>query len=713
MQQIYKLQQKAVIALLLVSLLASLAAGTIHAAEAKQDKAAAPRFTKEMGDALKRAEDVLANSKPFSDAAAVGFVKNGRAFPKGYLEEKADLIMAKKGQFDNVTDLVDTAISYMAAGGDINDIAGIDLQTLLLNYPDLENKDAEQLAQAFLISWYYSPYSISRNSYYPDLIYSAILSSQLKDGSWPDGNAKEGNVWTTARALTALGRQGDPEVDKMPNAGLAWLKSAQASDGGFDSSTATTAQVIIALSTLGDDAAAFTPSGQQPLNFLLSRQLPGGGFSEDGSSKVSAVATEQAYLALTAYKLFAEGKEGLYTDLNNRRSRQIWIQIEGPEGTIAEGRVPAGEPLETVTAFLKQAKIPYVLDENEHGFAFKSIGGIANGKFGGKDHWNAALLDWGSWFKLADGVISASLHGRERILIYYGNKSTPLINEIRTEWTDKQGNKSSGNPTAGEKFDLTFYKEGSPVATSGINVTINGQKLVTDKNGKVSVTGLPAGVYDVVVTGYRKNAAPSIAKQTLFLHVSSLELASFADQGKVAKWARNHISNALYAGLIKGVSSKPPMMLAPKDQLTRAEFVTMLMRMLHVAVDRQAKSGYSDVPTGKWYSGNIAKAAELGIIDSSKQKFEPNRAITRLEAAEMIVKAYAIPTFGTTSKLPFNDVSKLPLASQQAIQAVYEYQIMKGTDGAFNPHKSILREEVATVLMRVNELLTGMYVRVL
>lgn len=57
--------------------------------------------------------------------------------------------------------------------------------------------------------------------------------------------------------------------------------------------------------------------------------------------------------------------------------------------------------------------------------------------------------------------------------------------------------------------------------------------------------------------------------------------------------------------------------LAPKQKLTRAEFLTLLLRLLHEFPDAKTTSSFKDVPADKWYSGTIAKAEELGIISSS------------------------------------------------------------------------------------------------
>lgn len=73
-------------------------------------------FTAEMQSALEGAQNVLLTIQPFPDEAAVGFFKNGRNLPKGYLEQTADKILEQRGKFTKVAELTRTALAYSAAG---------------------------------------------------------------------------------------------------------------------------------------------------------------------------------------------------------------------------------------------------------------------------------------------------------------------------------------------------------------------------------------------------------------------------------------------------------------------------------------------------------------------------------------------------------------------------------------------------------------------
>lgn len=52
---------------------------------------------------------------------------------------------------------------------------------------------------------------------------------------------------------------------------------------------------------------------------------------------------------------------------------------------------------------------------------------------------------------------------------------------------------------------------------------------------------------------------------------------------------------------------------------------------------------FTDVDTGAWYASDVAEAAELGIVEGvGGGRFEPERAVTRAEAAAMVMRLYKL-----------------------------------------------------------------------
>lgn len=696
------------VTLIALCMLLVLLNGRVMAEPSTEQKATA-LFPAELQSALDRAQNMLLTIQPFPDEAAVGFFKNGRSLPKGYLEQNADKILEQRGKFAKVTDLARTALAYSAAGGNINNIAGIDLFPFLMNHAGIDSEGAAAVAAAYITSRNSVPISTERTNRYPDMLYYQLVDMQLADGSWPLAGQKQGDPVVTAAVLTALATDAGEEQTTQPiQKALQWLKGKQQQDGGFDGKTATTAQVIISLSSLGVDAASFTQEGGASLlEHLMKRNLPSGGFAQTAGGGMDSPATVQAYLALTSYKLLSKQAGWLYSGLHHAGSVRATIQVEGPGGTLAGGHVTGGDAVKAAAGFLQAKGLAYKLNADVAKPAFTAIEGIQNGRYNGRGEWKIAVFSGGSsWMYPENSPYRLTIGDGDQLLVYYAN-DTELLDRMEVKWKDKNGQEMGGYASANMPFSLHITKSNGQLGglpAFGVTVTLQGKSVVADSTGKVSFAGMKPGVYPVQVTKSRKDNAPALPKRTFALHVSSPELGSFTDAGKVAGWARIDIASALSSGYIQGVSASGNV-LAPKQKLTRAEFLTLLLRLLHEFPDAKAVSGFKDVPAGKWYSGTIAKAVDLGIVSPSSGNFEPDRGITREEAAVMVTKAARLSTYGSSDRVKFADTTGLPEASRQAIQAVNEHEVMTGSGVRFDPKQILVREQAAAILVRLQKLI--------
>lgn len=103
---------------------------------------------------------------------------------------------------------------------------------------------------------------------------------------WDAGFGTDSN--TTAMAIQALLATGEPVSSDYIQNGLDYLKTLQNDDGGFyyapfnnlpaDSETNSTAYVVMAVRASGQDPATWTKGGHDPIEYLLSQQLPNGSF---------------------------------------------------------------------------------------------------------------------------------------------------------------------------------------------------------------------------------------------------------------------------------------------------------------------------------------------------------------------------------------------------------------------------------------------------
>lgn len=162
-------------------------------------------------------------------------------------------------------------------------------------------------------------------------------------------------------------------------------------------------------------------------------------------------------------------------------------------------------------------------------------------------------------------------------------------------------------------------------------------------------------------------------------------------------WASAEIDKATQAGVMQGQADG---LFGLGRSLTRAEFVTMLDRLMGWELTAPAQGSFTDVPASAWYYDEVETAQKGGAIPDTGA-FRPNDAITREEMAVMLVRALG---YGTLSDLnadlsvPFSDVR----TNKGAIAMAYDFGVIKGkSDTAFDPGGPAKREEAAAMMMRL------------
>lgn len=112
------------------------------------------------------------------------------------------------------------------------------------------------------------------------------------------------------------------------------------------------------------------------------------------------------------------------------------------------------------------------------------------------------------------------------------------------------------------------------------------------------------------------------------------------------------ISTLTDEGVLKG---DPGGTIRPNAQLNRAEFMTIVMRLLPESNVGAGISCFPDVDASAWYAKDVCRAKALGIVRGnvlegvaeSKWRFEPMRSIQYEEAVKVLVALYALPTNDT------------------------------------------------------------------
>lgn len=163
-------------------------------------------------------------------------------------------------------------------------------------------------------------------------------------------------------------------------------------------------------------------------------------------------------------------------------------------------------------------------------------------------------------------------------------------------------------------------------------------------------------------------------------------------------WANSTIKILSAKHIIHGVTDTE---FAPTQNVTRAEFAALLVRVLDLKEAKHSQS-FKDVSSMDWYAGAVASAYEAGIISGkSAESFAPNANIAREEMAAMLIRAleYVKGKQTTGIKAGYADQDKLSGWAEPYVNRSTEVGLMKGTDHhRFSPKAYTTRAESAQAI---------------
>ena len=165
-------------------------------------------------------------------------------------------------------------------------------------------------------------------------------------------------------------------------------------------------------------------------------------------------------------------------------------------------------------------------------------------------------------------------------------------------------------------------------------------------------------------------------------------------------WAERSVKEAVEKGFINGY---PGGAFKPNHSVTRAEFVVMLVRTLHLE-DGNATLLFTDNDQiGGWAESAVALAVQAGIIAGYDDgSFRPNAKITRAEMAAIIARAMRLPA-GSEASTGFADDADVPVWAKGAVEEIRKLGIVSGRGGnQFVPNDTATRAEAAVILLRVS-----------
>lgn len=203
-----------------------------------------------------------------------------------------------------------------------------------------------------------------------------------------------------------------------------------------------------------------------------------------------------------------------------------------------------------------------------------------------------------------------------------------------------------------------------------------------------------------------------IALCSVMLHASAAEVIQkdglvyvpdhsvfFADVDEHFTWAVQPVD---YLANHQVVSGTDNLIYSPAEELTRADFVTMLTRAYSMN-DYVGGGSFADVPEDAYYSDAVSAAKNLGIVAGDEDgNFHPTQPLTRQDAMVMLRRTLDKTglSFPDGDLSAFSDADSVVSYAQADVAALAKAGIISGSDGKLNPTSSVTRAEMAVMLYR-------------
>ncbi|MBQ6678292.1 MAG: S-layer homology domain-containing protein, partial [Clostridia bacterium] len=167
------------------------------------------------------------------------------------------------------------------------------------------------------------------------------------------------------------------------------------------------------------------------------------------------------------------------------------------------------------------------------------------------------------------------------------------------------------------------------------------------------------------------------------------------------RWSASSIEYAVEKEYMKGVGGG---LFDPEGPLTRAMVATVLWRR-EGEPKPTAPSGFSDVPSGEWYTDAVAWTKETGVVKGlTMTTFGPDEFITREQLATMLFRFSTNAPVSVPERAdltPFADDETVSDWASEPLGWAVEAGIINGTDGnRLAPDGFATREQFAAIVER-------------
>lgn len=182
---------------------------------------------------------------------------------------------------------------------------------------------------------------------------------------------------------------------------------------------------------------------------------------------------------------------------------------------------------------------------------------------------------------------------------------------------------------------------------------------------------------------------------------------AFSDMDGCA-WAAEAVSFLVRAGAVSGKSQTT---FAPYDNVTREEFVKMILKAFSYDI-RSGESAFADVDQKAWYADYIFSAVGSGIINGvAADCFGVGQNVTREDACVIISRILENKNAAFTEKgeyIPFTDDAYISDYARSAVEGLAASGIVNGApDNSFSPKSGCTRAEAAKLIFEAYGFMAG------
>lgn len=173
-------------------------------------------------------------------------------------------------------------------------------------------------------------------------------------------------------------------------------------------------------------------------------------------------------------------------------------------------------------------------------------------------------------------------------------------------------------------------------------------------------------------------------------------------------WAAAEVGAAVKLGIASGMS---PTRFAPDQNITRAQFATLLTRAIGLKNTASIQSRFNDVTADAWYFDAVNSAAEAGLVSGySPTTFGPNDLITREQMAIMIRNALSYKNKQVNSSTlvldKFTDRGQISSWALPGVITAVDQGIITGRSAnTIAPRQNATRAEGTAMILRMYKLL--------